>query len=78
MLDFIKTAPRLFTTLLHTDTPRLPESVCLVLRTTADAGRRESTRDILAKIIPVHAASSTRRKITQKEKKRLRKEPHVL
>lgn len=67
MLDFIKIAPRLFTTLLHTDSLRLTESVCLVLRTTADAGRRESTTDILAKIIQVHAASNTRRKITQKK-----------
>lgn len=34
-------------------------------------GRRESTTEILAKIIPLHAPSSTRCKITQK---RLRKE----
>lgn len=68
MLDFIKTAPRLFTTFLHSDSPRLTESVCLVLRTTADAGRRESTRDTLAKII--HAASNTRCKITQKKKEK--------
>lgn len=49
--------------------------VCrLVSRITADVGRRrrENTRDILVKIIiPLHAASNTRVKITQK---RLRKE----
>lgn len=38
MLDFIKTAPRLFIMLLQTNSPRLNE--CLLLRTTTDAGRR--------------------------------------
>lgn len=60
--------------LLHTNSPRLTESlrvsVCLLLRTTADAGRRESTRDLLAKIIPVHEASNAWRKITQSKKKK--------
>lgn len=71
MLVFIKTAPRVFTTLLHTDSLLLPDPVWLLLRTITDAGRRESTRDFLAKIILVHAASSTLWKITQKT---LRKE----
>lgn len=39
------------------------ESPCLPLRTATDAGRRESTRDLLAKIIiPVHEASNSRYK----------------
>lgn len=62
MLAFIKTAPLTV----------LPSSVwlslCLLLSTTTDAGRRESTTDILAKIIPLHAATNTRCKITPKKK----------
>lgn len=58
MLAFIKTAPRLFTMLLHSG---LNESVLLP----REAGMRESTGAILAKIIPLHATSSV--KITQKK-----------